>query len=106
MQRSARSNAKHRTLHEYVATSVCLDKLTQKDFRKASNLVASITPTRGAGRAEKLTSKNVQRGLAQKIQEASGQFRVKQRVYMQSELAGRAKGVKADSRTARALHQE
>lgn len=57
-----------------------------QDFRKASNLVASITPSRGAVRAEKVTAKNVQRGLAQKIQEASAQFRVKQRVYMQSKL--------------------
>jgi syntaxin 16 len=32
------------------------------------------------------TAKNVQRGLAQKIQDTSGMFRKKQRVYMQSKL--------------------
>jgi syntaxin 16 len=34
---------------------------------------------------EVVTTKNVQRGLAGKVQELSGQFRKKQRVYMQSE---------------------
>ena len=33
-----------------------------------------------------MTAQNVQRGLAQKVQDLSGQFRKKQRVYMQSEL--------------------
>ena len=37
-----------------------------------------------AARVEVVTTKNVQRGLAQKVQEISGQFRKKQRVYMQS----------------------
>lgn len=46
--------------------------------------MASIKPDRGAQRAEVVTAKNVQRGLAQKVQEASAQFRKKQRVYMQS----------------------
>lgn len=32
-----------------------------------------------------MTAKNVQRGLAQKVQDMSAQFRKKQRVYMQSE---------------------
>ncbi|KLT38400.1 t-SNARE [Cutaneotrichosporon oleaginosum] len=54
-----------------------------RDFRRASKLVASIAPGKDATRAEKVTAKNVQRGLARKIQEASGHFRVKQRVYMQ-----------------------
>ncbi|GMK53495.1 hypothetical protein CspeluHIS016_0100810 [Cutaneotrichosporon spelunceum] len=54
-----------------------------RDFRRASNLVTSIATGQGATRAEKVTAKNVQRGLAQKIQEASGHFRAKQRVYMQ-----------------------
>ncbi|BEJ14170.1 hypothetical protein CspHIS471_0313440 [Cutaneotrichosporon sp. HIS471] len=54
-----------------------------RDFRRASNLVTSIATGKSATRAEKLTAKNVQRGLAQKIQETSGHFRVKQRVYMQ-----------------------
>ena len=36
---------------------------------------------------EILTAKNVQRGLAQKVQDASGQFRKKQRVYMQSQCS-------------------
>jgi len=56
-----------------------------QDFRRCSNLITSIAPGRGAPRVEALTAKNVQRGLAQKVQEASAQFRKKQKVYMQSE---------------------
>ncbi|EJT50962.1 t-SNARE [Trichosporon asahii var. asahii CBS 2479] len=50
---------------------------------QSSNLIGTITPEAGTARVERLTAKNVQRGLAQKVQEASGQFRKKQRVYMQ-----------------------
>lgn len=42
---------------------------------------------------EVVTAKNVQRGLAQKVQELSGQFRKKQRVYMQSESMWRAQSM-------------
>lgn len=51
---------------------------------------------------EVVTAKNVQRGLAQKVQELSGQFRKKQRVYMQSEsvwrACGRSAGCRAEGR--------
>ena len=57
----------------------------QQDFRKCTDLIASIRPAPGATRAEVMTAKNVQRGLAQKVQEASSLFRKKQRIYMDSE---------------------
>jgi syntaxin 16 len=41
-----------------------------------------------------MTAKNVQRGLAQKVQDMSAMFRKKQRVYMQSELPKPTNGVK------------
>lgn len=63
----------------------CVAKLTSQDFRRCSQLVTAVAPSRGAARAEITTAKNVQRGLAGKIQEASAQFRKKQKVYMQSE---------------------
>ncbi|RXK37502.1 syntaxin 16 [Tremella mesenterica] len=60
-----------------------------RDFRKCSSLIGTIVPSRKNSRVETLTAKNVQRGLAQKVQDASGQFRKKQRVYMQK-LQGHA----------------
>ncbi|EIW71320.1 hypothetical protein TREMEDRAFT_60250 [Tremella mesenterica DSM 1558] len=60
-----------------------------RDFRKCSSLIGTIVPSRKKSRVETLTAKNVQRGLAQKVQDASGQFRKKQRVYMQK-LQGHA----------------
>ncbi|KAL1408811.1 t-SNARE affecting a late Golgi compartment protein 2 [Vanrija albida] len=60
-----------------------------RDFRRCSSLVASITPGQRPTRVELVTATNVQRGLAQKVQDASGQFRKKQRVYMQK-LQGHA----------------
>ncbi|CAD6565083.1 MAG: hypothetical protein TREMPRED_000809 [Tremellales sp. Tagirdzhanova-0007] len=60
-----------------------------KDIRRCTNLIASIQPTTRAARVQVVTAKNVQRGLAQKVQELSGQFRKKQRVYMQK-LQGHA----------------
>ena len=59
---------------------------SRQDFRRCTTLIGSIQPSRGAARAEITTAKNVQRGLAQKVQDMSAQFRKKQRVYMQSEL--------------------
>lgn len=56
-----------------------------QDIRRCTTLISSIQPTTRSARAEVVTTKNVQRGLAQKVQELSGQFRKKQRVYMQSE---------------------
>lgn len=63
-----------------------LDLGLYQDLRRCTTLIGSIQPSRGAARAEVTTAKNVQRGLAQKVQDMSGQFRKKQRVYMQSEL--------------------
>ncbi|TYJ53848.1 hypothetical protein B9479_005535 [Cryptococcus floricola] len=60
-----------------------------KDFRRCTSLTGSVRPSQGAPRVQVLTAKNVQRGLAQKVQELSGQFRKKQRVYMQK-LQGHA----------------
>ncbi|ORY34566.1 t-SNARE [Naematelia encephala] len=60
-----------------------------RDFRRCSTLISSIQPGPRAPRVEIMTSKNVQRGLAQKVQDLSGQFRKKQRVYMQK-LQGHA----------------
>ncbi|TXT10615.1 hypothetical protein VHUM_02120 [Vanrija humicola] len=60
-----------------------------RDFRRCSSLVASISPGVRPTRVELVTATNVQRGLAQKVQDASGQFRKKQRVYMQK-LQGHA----------------
>ena len=45
----------------------------------------SFPPSGTGSRNEELTAKNVQRGLAAKIQELSAAFRKKQRVYMESE---------------------
>ncbi|WWD20460.1 hypothetical protein CI109_104936 [Kwoniella shandongensis] len=60
-----------------------------RDFRRCTNLISSVQPGPRAPRVEVVTAKNVQRGLAQKVQELSGQFRKKQRVYMQK-LQGHA----------------
>ena len=48
-------------------------------------LISSIQPGSRSSRVESVTAKNVQRGLAGKVQDLSGFFRKKQRVYMQSE---------------------
>ncbi|OXC85500.1 syntaxin 16 [Cryptococcus neoformans] len=58
-----------------------------RDFKRCTSLISSIAPERGAPRVQVLTTKNVQRALAQKVQEMSGQFRKKQKVYM-SKLQG------------------
>jgi syntaxin 16 len=48
-------------------------------------MITQIKPSAGADRNEQTIAKNVQRGLAAKVQDLSGTFRKKQRVYMQSE---------------------
>ncbi|WWC92642.1 uncharacterized protein L201_007601 [Kwoniella dendrophila CBS 6074] len=60
-----------------------------RDFRRCTSLISSVQPGARAARVEIMTAKNVQRGLAQKVQELSGIFRKKQRVYMQK-LQGHA----------------
>ncbi|KAK4684161.1 syntaxin 16, partial [Tremellales sp. Uapishka_1] len=60
-----------------------------RDIRKCTNLITSINPGARAKQVEITTAKNVQRGLAGKVQELSGMFRKKQRVYMQK-LQGHA----------------
>ncbi|OCF34380.1 syntaxin 16 [Kwoniella heveanensis BCC8398] len=60
-----------------------------RDFRRCTSLISSVQPGPIAQRVEIVTAKNVQRGLAQKVQDLSGQFRKKQRVYMQK-LQGHA----------------
>ncbi|WVW87090.1 hypothetical protein I302_109147 [Kwoniella bestiolae CBS 10118] len=60
-----------------------------RDFRRCTSLISSVNPGPRAQRVEIMTAKNVQRGLAQKVQELSGVFRKKQRVYMQK-LQGQA----------------
>ncbi|WWC73846.1 uncharacterized protein I206_107818 [Kwoniella pini CBS 10737] len=60
-----------------------------RDFRRCTSLISSVQPTNRATRVEITTAKNVQRGLAQKVQDLSGMFRKKQRVYMQK-LQGHA----------------
>jgi len=67
-----------------------------KDFRKSHGLIQRITvvpnhafPPSGSSHHQELAAKNVQRGLAAKVQELSGTFRKKQRVYMEK-LQGHA----------------
>ncbi|KAI0081213.1 t-SNARE [Panus rudis PR-1116 ss-1] len=67
-----------------------------KDFRRCHSLIQRIAataehafPPSNASRNEALAAKNVQRGLAAKIQELSATFRKKQRVYMEK-LQGHA----------------
>ncbi|WRT69855.1 uncharacterized protein IL334_006846 [Kwoniella shivajii] len=60
-----------------------------RDFRRCTSLISSVQPGPRAARVEMMTAKNVQRGLAQKVQDLSGVFRKKQRVYMQK-LQGHA----------------
>lgn len=89
--------------------SLTLYSPNQQDFRKCQALIQQISPgsssSSSSGGAEShtfppsssgppsrhqvLAAQNVQRGLAAKVQDLSGAFRKKQRVYMQSEL-GRA----------------
>ncbi|KAF8326604.1 t-SNARE, partial [Cantharellus anzutake] len=77
-----------------------IERLTQeitRDFRQSQNLIQRISvsnthafpPTSAPSKDEKLAAKNVQRGLAAKLQELSGRFRKKQRVYMEK-LQGHA----------------
>ncbi|TFK54221.1 t-SNARE [Heliocybe sulcata] len=67
-----------------------------RNFRTAQALIQRITttpsssyPPQGSQHSEALAAKNVQRGLAAKVQEMSGVFRKKQRVYMEK-LQGHA----------------
>ncbi|KAG9039690.1 hypothetical protein FRB95_007117 [Tulasnella sp. JGI-2019a] len=69
-----------------------------RDFRKCQTLIQQITPHAASSssfppskpsRHQVLTAQNVQRGLAAKVQDLSGAFRKKQRVYMQK-LQGHA----------------
>ncbi|TDL26256.1 t-SNARE [Rickenella mellea] len=69
-----------------------------RDFRKCQSLIQEISATpshsfpptqAGPSRHQVLTAKNVQRGLAAKVQELSATFRKKQRVYMEK-LQGHA----------------
>jgi syntaxin 16 len=62
-------------------------QLRMQDFRKCTTLITAIRPAPRSTRVETTTAKNVQRGLAQKVQDTSGLFRKKQRVYMQSKLS-------------------
>lgn len=62
-----------------------------KDFRICQSLVQKVTgpvhvfpPNPKSSHHETLAGKNVQRGLAAKIQDLSATFRKKQRVYMES----------------------
>lgn len=66
-----------------------------QDFRQCQSLIQRIEPSTSAPHAfppstsrpsqnEILAARNVQRGLAAKVQELSGVFRKKQSVYMQS----------------------
>lgn len=64
---------------------------TAQDFRACQKLIQRITvdaahtfPPAKHARHEALAAKNVQRGLAAKVQELSTTFRKKQRVYMES----------------------
>ncbi|KAL0955920.1 hypothetical protein HGRIS_002111 [Hohenbuehelia grisea] len=70
-----------------------------RDFRKCQSLIQKIgtmaaaphafPPTSTSNRHETLAAKNVQRGLAAKVQDLSALFRKKQRVYMEK-LQGHA----------------
>ncbi|KAH8107939.1 t-SNARE [Cristinia sonorae] len=67
-----------------------------KDFRRCHALIQRIGaapehafPPSGGSNHQALAAKNVQRGLAAKVQELSGTFRKKQRVYMEK-LQGHA----------------
>lgn len=63
-----------------------------QDFRHCQSLINKISapqshafpPDHKKSRHEDLTAKNVQRGLAAKVQDLSAAFRKKQRVYMES----------------------
>ena len=46
----------------------------------------TFPPSQAGTHHHELAAKNVQRGLAAKVQELSATFRKKQRVYMESEL--------------------
>jgi syntaxin 16 len=64
----------------------------EQDFRQCQKLIQKISsgqshpfpPSSQHARHEALAAKNVQRGLAAKVQELSTTFRKKQRVYMES----------------------
>ncbi|KAI3618891.1 syntaxin-like t-snare protein tlg2 [Moniliophthora roreri] len=68
-----------------------------KDFRQCQSLIQRITPTThpfppshsDASKSEAQAAKNVQRGLAAKVQDLSATFRKKQRIYMEK-LQGHA----------------
>ncbi|ORX37535.1 t-SNARE [Kockovaella imperatae] len=60
-----------------------------RDLRRCTKLIGTIRPLKNASNVETTTAKNVQRGLAQRIQDLSGQFRKKQRIYMKK-LQGHA----------------
>lgn len=59
-----------------------------RDLRRSHTLLTQIRPASNE-RNEIITAQNVQRGLAAKVQDLSGTFRKKQRVYMQK-LQGHA----------------
>jgi syntaxin 16 len=56
-----------------------------QDFRKIHSLLTNIRPSSNAPDETK-AARNVQRGLAAKVQDLSSVFRRKQRVYMESEF--------------------
>ncbi|EIM81249.1 t-SNARE, partial [Stereum hirsutum FP-91666 SS1] len=66
-----------------------------KDFRQCQSLIQRIAPphafppTSSKAHEQELAAKNVQRGLAAKVQDLSATFRKKQRVYM-DKLQGHA----------------
>lgn len=89
--RSVRSRLSRHPLHECVLLYLNIrsgaDKSLQlsQDFRSAQTQIKRIHTTPGNdSRAELVSATNVQRGLAQKVQDMSAGFRRKQRVYMQS----------------------
>ena len=68
-------------------------KTNKKDFRICQSLIQKLSspghvfpPHPQTTYHETLAGKNVQRGLAAKLQDLSATFRKKQRVYMESEF--------------------
>lgn len=66
----------------------CLLPNDQQDFRRLHSLINNIRPS-SRDPNEQVTARNIQRGLAAKLQDLSSLFRKKQRVYMQ-QLQGHA----------------
>lgn len=73
-------------------TYCSMSPVLEQDFRQCQKLIQRIgseqshtfPPSSQQARHDTLAAKNVQRGLAAKVQELSTTFRKKQRVYMES----------------------